>query len=207
MDTLDYWKLCSSFTPTEAAAIIAGVSPEDIYANGAVNEVNAYYVSSTAAETHVLGANFRAVLTALEAALQSGELTGNKAPLGPGKFHLSSTRINVEDIRGWLENRGITSGFFFPKSNTDLPTYLEQSHPHYAPKLAAAIRAWEAVTTDQALLRGKTPKQAIKKWLTENAALYGLTKDDGTPNNQGVEEISKLANWKPDGGASKTPCN
>lgn len=207
MDTLTYWKLCTSFTPAETAALIVGALPEDICINGIVNDVQAYYLGSLGTEAHEHDAHFRAVLTALAEALRSGVLTGNRAPIGPGKFHLGRTRINTDDIRIWLGSRGITSGFFFPQHNTDLPAYLDQSHPHYAPKLAAAIRAWEAVTSEQPRLRGKTPKQAIKKWLTENAAQYGLTKNDGTPNNQGVEEISKLANWKPDGGVSKTPCN
>lgn len=71
--------------------------------------------------------------------------------------------------------------------------------------VAATIDAWKAVTTDTYLQKGKTPKQAIEKWLRENAKKYGLTKDDGTLNESAIEEISKIANWKPEGGAAKTP--
>ncbi len=115
------------------------------------------------------------------------------------------TSIATNDIRAWLLTRGFTAGFFFPNREEGQPGYLEKTHPNYAPKLAAAIRAWEAVTSDPERLRGKTPKQALTKWLNEHAAAYGLTKEDGTPNATGVEEAAKLANWRPEGGASKTP--
>jgi len=115
------------------------------------------------------------------------------------------TTVSVDDLRTWLASRGITTGFFFPEREEGQPGYLDKTHPSYAPKLAAAIRAWEAVTNDPERLRGKTPKQALTKWLNEHAAAYGLTKEDGTPNATGVEEAAKLANWRPEGGASKTP--
>jgi hypothetical protein len=117
----------------------------------------------------------------------------------------SLTTIAVEDLKAWLASRGMVSGFFFPNREEGQPGYLDSTHPNYAPKLAAAIRAWEAVTSDTERQRGKTPKQALTKWLNEHAAAYGLTKEDGTPNATGVEEAAKLANWKPEGGASKTP--
>jgi len=77
--------------------------------------------------------------------------------------------------------------------------------PYYAPKLAAANDAWKAVTSDKTWLRGRSPKKAIELWLKENAARYGLLNKDGTPNATGIEEIAKVANWKPAGGAPTTP--
>ena len=32
-----------------------------------------------------------------------------------------------------------------------------------------------------------------------------LTKDDGNPNQLGIEEVAKIANWSVKGGAPKTP--
>jgi hypothetical protein len=43
------------------------------------------------------------------------------------------------------------------------------------------------------------------KWLREHAAEFGLTDDDGKPNETGIEEAAKVANWQPTGGAPKTP--
>ncbi len=79
-----------------------------------------------------------------------------------------------------------------------LPSYLDSSRAEYAPKLAAAIAAWEAVALE-ALPRNMTPKQAIIAWLEKNAFKYGLQKEDGSPNKQGIEEVAKVANWKPQG--------
>jgi hypothetical protein len=80
-------------------------------------------------------------------------------------------------------------------------TYLDQSHPRYSPKLAAAVRAWLAVDDP----KGKSPKQALESWLTAHASEFALTKEDGTPNTQGIDECAKVANWNPKGGAPKTP--
>jgi hypothetical protein len=81
--------------------------------------------------------------------------------------------------------------------------YLDPSHPRFAPKLAAAVRAWQSVTN----AGNRSPKQAIEKWLRANAAELGLTNPDGIPVNQAIEECSAVANWQPKGGAVKTPGN
>lgn len=79
--------------------------------------------------------------------------------------------------------------------------YLDPSHPRYAPKLAAAVRAWQAVTD-----AGKTtPKQALDKWLRANAAEFGMINDVGKPVEAAVVECSTVANWNFIGGAPKTP--
>ena len=79
--------------------------------------------------------------------------------------------------------------------------HLDPKNPRYAPKLAAAVRAWQAVTDP-----GKvSPKKALTKWLREHAAEFGLSDDEGKPNETGIEEVAKVANWQPGGGAPKTP--
>ncbi|MNW19515.1 hypothetical protein D3C71_2195380 [compost metagenome] len=71
--------------------------------------------------------------------------------------------------------------------------------------MAAAVDAWTSIYSNPELLSGKSPKTALLKWLNEHASEYGLTKEDGMPNATAMEEIAKVANWKPEGGASKTP--
>ncbi|VWX60024.1 conserved hypothetical protein [Burkholderiales bacterium 8X] len=110
------------------------------------------------------------------------------------------TTVLVADIRTWLSGRSIKTGFFFPE-NADQPDYLDPQHPRYAPKLAATVRAWLAVEDPM----GKHPKQALMKWLRVHGAEYGLLDDEGKPNEQGIEECAKVANWQPGGGAAKTP--
>lgn len=217
MDELDYWRLCSSLTVVQAAALIAGGSPELVLPNG-----RDYYIPDHTVQDdwedipqhQRLGSKFRAAFAALKHAIQDYGANdgGLKArtrylplELGNGAVDWAETTVQVSDLRAWLESKGFTTGFFFPNLEDSRPGYLDPKHANYAPKLAAAIRAWEAVTANPELQRGKTPKQAMAKWLNEHAALYRLTKDDGTPNAQGVEEAAKLANWKPEGGASRTP--
>lgn len=201
MDELDYWRLCEAFLLPEAAALIIGEAPSSVSFNG-----NAHYLTDYRDEAPDKEAYFQAALSSLLAALKRGTLKGDEPPrFVDGAYNLQTVRIAAEDLRAWLESRGITTGFFFPIREEGQPGYLDRTHPNYPPKLAAAIRAWEAVTNDPDRVRGKTPKQALTKWLNEHAAVYGLTKDDGTPNATGVEEAAKLANWKPEGGASKTP--
>lgn len=111
------------------------------------------------------------------------------------------TTVMVDDLRAWLRSKGMTTGFFFePAPARKMPGYLDPSHERYALKLAAAVRAWEAVTD----AGNRSPKTALRKWLNERAALLGLTLKDGKPNSKAVEEAATVANWKPEGGAPKT---
>lgn len=112
----------------------------------------------------------------------------------------AKSMIEVSELRSWLAYKGFRSGYFFP-DKTDAPDYLDPKNPRYAPKLAAALRAWQSVTD----AGGKHPKQALAKWLREHAAEFSMTDDEGKPNETGIEEAAKVANWQPGGGAPKTP--
>jgi len=115
----------------------------------------------------------------------------------------SKTLIDVQELKNWLEATPIRPEIFFPKvkDRLDTPDYLDPRHPRFAPKLAAAVRAWEAVTDPN----GSHPKQALSRWLNEHAAEFGLTDANGLPIKQSIEECAKVANWKPVGGAPTTP--
>lgn len=198
-DDFDFWRLCDELTIMEAALLVAGVSPA---------------VSSTVETwpTHKRPRGYEAAKTAIQNALrkqaipgtiiehEERDFNGNFDTIG-GTVSLSS-RVEVDGLRSWLMTRGLRDGFFFPQQS-DSPDYLDPSNPRYAPKLAAAVRAWQSVT-DTA---GKHPKQALTKWLRENSAQFGLSDDDGKPNETGIEEAAKVANWQPAGGAPKTPGN
>lgn len=63
-----------------------------------------------------------------------------------------------------------------------------------------------AVSKDPELRKGKSVKQALDIWLRLHANEFvGLTKEDGNPNEQGIQEVAKIANWDTKGGAPKTP--
>ncbi len=117
-----------------------------------------------------------------------------------GTVDVELTQIKVDSLRTWLTSRGIASGFFMQHGHSG-PGYLNPQHSRYAPKLAAAVRAWMEVEDPL----GKSPKGALTKWLREHAREFGLSDDEGKPNEQGIEECAKVANWQPGGGAPKTP--
>lgn len=129
------------------------------------------------------------------------DINGNQSFPITGSIDLWKSTIDVESLKQWLKNRGFTTGFFFPAGSGDDPDYLDPKNPRYAPKLAAAVRAWQAVTDSGK----KSPKQALEKWLREHAAQFGLVDDDGNPINQAVDDCSKVANWSQKGGAPTTP--
>jgi hypothetical protein len=71
-----------------------------------------------------------------------------------------------------------------------VPDYLDPKHPRYAPKLAAAVMAWQAVTYPGKI----SPKAALTKWLSSH-------KDEFCLSAHGIEEAAKVANWAPQGGS------
>lgn len=203
-EKIDAWRICTSLGIFDAASLMAGTYPAAIR-----NPHGAPYLR----EETDLDDIFQAYIAAIKNAIRDGSLeAGIKYyPLEQNEYSprmdWSATIVKASNLTAWLSSRGITSGFFFPSQDDSKPSYLDDKSPHYAPKLAAAIRAWEAVTSDQKLLEGRTPKQALVRWLNLHASHYGLTKDDGTPNATGVEETAKMANWDTAGGAPKTPAS
>lgn len=196
-DDLDYWRLCDELSICEAALLVAGHSPGKLA-----------YVEQWDSDKRPKG--YEAAKTAIKNALRGGRIAGaieleqNADPDGnlytiPDTVSLTS-RLEVESLKEWLASRGFRQGFFFP-DRTETPDYLDPGNSRYAPKLAAAVRAWQSVTAPA----GKHPKQALAKWLRENAVEFGLTDDEGKPNETGIEEAAKVANWQPGGGAPKTP--
>lgn len=79
--------------------------------------------------------------------------------------------------------------------------YLDPAHPRFSAKLAAAVRAWEAVSESN----GKSIKAELESWLLQHASELGLVKSSGEINQLGIEEVAKVANWQVTGGAPKTP--
>ena len=196
MDALDYWRLCDEVSVVQAALLIVGEDPA----------ASQEYIAGWEPEKRPRG--YDAVRAALVNAIRGKRLPAifsededafGRAPLW------DHAMILVDNLRTWLTSRGVRTGFFFPLPQG--PHYLSDSHPNYSPKLAAAIKAWTAVSDDAELRRGKSVKQAVIIWLRQHANEFGLTKEDGNPNEQGIEEVAKIANWDIRGGAPKTPGN
>lgn len=195
MDPIDYWKFCTDYSVVQAALLIVGCDPNDL--QHAVDR-----------DHNRRPAGYTAVRTALVNAIRSGSLEaivveetsefGNRAYIDAHE-----TIINKWDLDRFVKSRGYICTFF--ASNPAADAVPGPDSLYFSKKLDAANKAWKAVTSDPAKMAGKSPKQALKKWLTEQAGDLGLLNKDGTPNTTGIEEICKVANWKPEGGATATP--
>ncbi|MBC8504805.1 MAG: hypothetical protein H8D34_08100 [Chloroflexi bacterium] len=206
MEEIDYWRLCEELNVIQAALLIVGEAPS----------ATQDYVEDWQPDTRPKGydAAKAAISRALLNKVISGKLeshyeydmNGNPSGRIDGSINIKESWVEVDSLRDWLAIKGFHTGFFFPTTNNS-PEYLDPQNPNYAPKLAAAIRAWQAVTTDPKYLdNGKHVKQNLEAWLTAHAAQFDLVKDDGEINVDAIKnQISKVANWKDKGGAPKTP--
>jgi hypothetical protein len=196
MSVHDLWRLSTEYSVIHAALIIAGFSPDETE-NHRESDLGHQCPGYTPAKT------------ALCNALRSGRLECEKLIYENNEFDISEyidvyrTLISVSDLDRFVRSRGVVCEFFERPSGA--PSCSREGHPYFSRKLDAANRAWQAVTSDPTLLAGKSPKQALQRWLTENCLSLGLINKDGSPNRTGIEEICKVANWKPEGGATPTP--
>ncbi|WP_426043016.1 hypothetical protein [Brevundimonas sp. TWP2-3-4b1] len=193
MEPIDYWKLSTEYSVVQAALLTCGHDPAE----------HQFDVEGNATKP----AGYSAVRSALHNAILSGNLQANthvnQDDFGnPSTLDLHQTKVHVADLARFLKSSGFSSPVF------DRPSDDQQGAsdgPAYPPKLAAANKAWATVTANPSLLIGKSPKQALKKWLSDNAAELQLLSRDRSINRTGIEEICKVANWKPSGGATPTP--
>ena len=208
MDKLDYWRLCDALSVVQAALLIAGEDPaarQDHINNCSAQDCPDGYAAAFSALKNVVLSSTLSATVRYDAPPSSHDENYFDAISNP-EPDWNKTTVKVEALKSWLVGRGFTTGFFFPVTQKKSTLgYLDPQNPFYAPKLAAAVSAWEVVTSDPTLLNGKKPKQALEKYLRENAVKYGLTNDDGNPNKLGIEEACKVANWNPEGGVNKTP--
>lgn len=203
MESLDYWRLCDELTVIQAALLIVGEDPS----------ADQSYVENWNPDVRPEG--YEAAKAAISNALKRDSIKGklipeleydiNGNPNGAidDSIDIATSFVEVKSLRDWLLRRGFKIGFFFPNTDDD-PDYLDPNHPRYAPKLAAAVHAWLAID-DEESTKGKTAKQALIKWLREHASEYRLSDSEGKPNETGIEECAKVANWQEKGGAPKTP--
>jgi len=197
-DTLNYWKLCQSLSLTEAALLIGGIDPCDH-----PQDLHAW-------EPKYQPRCYRPALQALSSAIKEGSLKGelkfdrNSDENGDGYEVLDPSRsmVVVEDLQRWLASKGVRTGFFSMDDVSRQP-YLDPDNQRYAPKLAAAIAAWEGVGREPTA--GKSVKQQLEAWARRHANAFGLCDDEGNPVKSAMETIATIANWETKGGAPKTP--
>jgi hypothetical protein len=193
MAGMERWKIVEQFTVYQIALLLEGRDPSDF-------EDYAFVEWDSRVRREI-----SAVVTALRHAIAEESLVLHKPVYyGDGDIDFNLSLVHVDQLRKWLAKKGITGEFFIPP-DFKARTIENPFGRYYAPKLAAANAAWEAVTSDPNRLRGRSPKKALTLWLTEHSFEYDLQNKDGTPNATGIEEIAKVANWRPAGGAPATP--
>lgn len=206
MEPLDFWRLNEELTIDQATYLMMGMVPYE------PKHLEAAGVLLTEQSQVDFSMQFDAISSALKSALLSKQIEGRIVPfrsngeIGPALkaegVSLDSV-INLASLKAWCAAKGIRPAFLFSTSE-EIADYLDPSHPRFAPKLAAAVRAWQAVGDVKS---SSSPKKSLEKWVRENAASLRLTDEDGIVSQNAVEEISKVANWQPQGGAPKTPSN
>lgn len=221
MESMDYWRLCDELSVVQAALLIVGTDPavcqENILGWAPWERASGFDAAFAALRNSINKSSLKAMvrhrardriwreelepgqeIMDVDERMDTDERERRVFYKVDPDWHL--TTIAVSDLREWLFKRGIRTGFFFPDA-VDTAEYLDSTNPRYAPKLAASVQAWMAVRDTN----GKSPKQALEKWLREHAVEFDLTLDDGSPNNTGIEDAAKVANWQLGGGAPKTP--
>jgi len=216
-----FWGLSEDFTIDEAAALIVGMDPAYVdRCEGDTNFERNYpgLRPTRAALVNAINAKkLRATLRydAEERSREEIEDIFEQAYGGYGYYaHKDSleniayeiaafpnwraSTVAIDDLREWLSRKRWRSAFFFPDiaestAPASVPDYLDTNNRRYAPKLAAAVLAWQAVTD-----AGKrSPKAALTKWLTDHAEDFGLSAN-------GIEEAAKVANWDTIGGPPRS---
>lgn len=194
MNPIEYWKLSRSYSIVQATLLFCGEDPSEL--EWRVEE-----------NPSAQPPGYTAVKTALVNAVASGRLDANVTYDAGGfgneaSVSIHGTTIDRHDLNEFFDGANVPGQFF---GRWATPTNQANPSAQLPPKLNAALRAWTAVTSDPALLRGKSPKQALEAWLLDHAVELGLTNRMGQPNKTGIDEICKVANWKPEGGATPTP--
>lgn len=201
---LDRWKVCENLNLKQSILLIAGYDPSDYEGENSNKPFPPQYYPILTAIVHDIR-EYDVPAKAMHIRIRKAGGVDEKPWEFPDEpwnikhheFDELETRIDVSDLKEWLKKKKIKSKFFLPEIENS-EAYADPDSEFYAPKLAAAVEAWSAIVQDQSLRIGKSPKQAIEKWLQENKERYELS-------NEAIEQISTVANWNQKGGAPVTP--
>lgn len=203
----DLFKLMDRLSINEASALIAGASPSDVRCN---DYDGAYYINIQGFHPYNVSEVFDTLLKVLSRNIIAGELkaqivvnTNNqtlylddlkKDWLVCGEIDTRETTIARNDLKQWLDDRGVYPPIFFPNGRKD--DYMNPEHECYSPDLALCVRAWEVAQT--AHYDNETIKQFMAKWIKENASNYGWINAQNPKEPIGenkAQELASVANW------------
>lgn len=210
----DLLKLMDILTLHEASALIAGVSPNKVSFYDGNNE-GGYYLNvniyDPANAQDVFSISLKAMIHAIKAGLLKANVAVNvfngfsyqltKESLqadwiATNGIDEAETTVAREDLKDWLEKRGVFPTMLFPNGKKD--DYMNPQHDNYSPKLAVCVRAWEVA--QNGIPHGKTTKQFIIDWITEHGKEYGLE----VTGKSNIEHLATIPNWDITGGKVRT---
>lgn len=209
----DVYKLMEFLTINDAGALIAGCNPgyigekwdsnNDIYygiTDYSRDDIpdNAEFAFNTAIKSlcHAIKRGFLKadiVANTIGCILSKDDL--KKDWIATHGIDTSKTTIARDDLKEWLEHRGVYPPLLFPNGRKN--DYLNPNHEHYSPKLAVCVRSWEYAQT--VTPQGKTIKQIIAEWIATNGKDLGLNNTGETA----IQELASIANWEIKGGRTK----
>jgi hypothetical protein len=193
MDGIDFWRMSDEFTIIQAALLICGIDPAG----------REYEIERKVKRPEGYDAIKHALITSYRnEKIKGTEIHSFDENTGDSHVNENDALLSVDSLKLWLKERGLREHFFFFPEELE-GEYLDVTHPRYSQKLAAALKAWKALE-DPKLIHGSV-KQSVQKWLRLNATEFGLSDGDGKPIETAIEEISKIVNWQPKGGAPSTP--
>ena len=188
-NSLEVWDLCDEMTVTQAAMYLSGHNPS---------------FGSDVVESQIdleRPKNYDPMKQIILGALRQQQIKGHLVPLyerdtsgsrNPIDHSIDPDRsvVDMNSLQAFLEARGLK---------------LSRRRSLLPDKLRAAVDAYFATAATPP--RGKTRKQGLTEWLTLNAAAYGLVDHRGKPIASSIDEIARVANPDPAGGAPRTPGN
>lgn len=201
---LDVWRWCDELTIMQAALLANGVDPSNEGCHVENLDIDKRPGGYEAAKHAISRALMTGKIKGEAFPKTSRDMNGNEYPL-EGTIDVQNSNIDVESLKAWLETeRGVRPTFFFPAVESKItPYYMNPKHSRYSPKLAAAVKVWQAME-DGNLLRGRPVLTAMSDWLETSYKELGLIWK-GEINNSAIADCAKIANWKTEGGATKTP--
>lgn len=197
-DVSPYWRLADKLNVIEASLLVLGIEPqglaEYIENYDAHKRPNGYAAVKAGIVAGIENKSLQGFLTFVQYQENGGWETDHT------RYDYSGSTVEVSSLIKWLSSRGFARGYFFAEDDAKRGL-RDPDHPRYAPKLAAAVQAWECFA--ESLSASGTAKQKLAKWLRLHSAKYGLTDDDGKPRESVIDALATIANWAPKGGAPK----
>ncbi|WP_375704520.1 hypothetical protein [Bartonella sp. AD328YNZD] len=216
-ESLEWLLRSQKLTILQAALLIAGLNPLVCKFPGEYSPEDSDIYEGEERVPFDKIALFRAVYNEIVRVVEEGKLRVEwyyHRDFWGGRWHenpiVQDSSVSLDNLKEWLLLCGKRPKVFFPEDDSrDVKdqkyAFQDPTHPRYAPKLAAIVAAWEAVSEAEG---GKTVKGTLIKWLQQNADQYDLrNKKNGKLKEDVIEQLASIANWEPTGGAPKTPAN